>query len=63
MGEYKVMPNNWFESNALQQAFLLRIRIFVSDMPNVISPAWKPWGHRQTIVPTVERTKIRQAAE
>lgn len=29
-----------------------------SDMPNVIAPAWKPYGHRQTIVPTVERKKI-----
>ena len=28
-----------------------------SDMPNVIAPAWKPYGHRQTIVPTVERLK------
>ncbi len=26
-----------------------------SDMPNVISPAWKPYGHRQTIVPTAEQ--------
>ena len=25
-----------------------------SDMPNVIAPAWKPYGHRQTIVPTGE---------
>ena len=30
-----------------------------SDMPNVIAPAWKPYGHRQTIVPTVERKKAR----
>lgn len=29
-----------------------------SDMPNVIAPAWKPYGHRQTIVPTVEKKKI-----
>jgi DNA polymerase-4 len=29
-----------------------------SDMPNVIAPAWKPYGHRQTIVPTVEQKKI-----
>ncbi len=34
-----------------------------SDMPNVIAPAWKPYGHRQTIVPTGERKKIRKAAE
>lgn len=26
-----------------------------SDMPNVIAPAWKPYGHRQTIVPEVAR--------
>ena len=32
-----------------------------SDMPNVIAPAWKPYGHRQTIVPTVER--IKKASE
>lgn len=30
-----------------------------SDMPNVIAPAWKPCGHRQTIVPTAERIKAR----
>lgn len=29
-----------------------------SDMPNVIAPAWKPYGHRQTIVPTVEQKKV-----
>lgn len=34
-----------------------------SDMPNVIAPAWKPYGHRQTIVPTVEQKKVKQAAE
>jgi DNA polymerase-4 len=28
-----------------------------SDMPNVIAPAWKPYGHSQTIVPTVEQRK------
>ena len=28
-----------------------------SDMPNVIAPAWKPYGHRQTIVPTVEQKR------
>ncbi|MEX2352555.1 MAG: DNA polymerase IV [Gammaproteobacteria bacterium] len=32
-----------------------------SDMPNVIAPAWKPYGHRQTIVPTVEQRKIKSA--
>ena len=26
-----------------------------SDMPNVIAPAWKPYGHRQTIVNTGEK--------
>ncbi len=26
-----------------------------SEMPNVIAPAWKPYGHRQTIVPTAGR--------
>ncbi len=30
-----------------------------SEMPNVIAPAWKPYGHRQTIVPTVEQKKAR----
>ena len=34
-----------------------------SDMPNVIAPAWKLYGHRQTIVPTGERKKIRKAVE
>ncbi len=35
-----------------------------SDMPNVIAPAWKPYGHRQTIVPTVaERKKARESEE
>jgi DNA polymerase-4 len=32
-----------------------------SDMPNVIAPAWKPYGHRQTIVPTVEQKKVKAA--
>ena len=27
-------------------------------MPNVIAPAWKPYGHRQTIVPTVAQKKV-----
>ncbi|MEX2352806.1 MAG: DNA polymerase IV, partial [Gammaproteobacteria bacterium] len=31
-----------------------------SDMPNVIAPAWKPYGHRQTIVPTVEKKKAEK---
>lgn len=30
-----------------------------SDMPNVIAPAWKPYGHRQTIVPTVEKKRVK----
>ena len=34
-----------------------------SDMPNVIAPAWKPYGHMQTIVQTGERKKISQAVE
>ena len=34
-----------------------------SDMPNVIAPAWKPYGHRQTIVPTVEQKKVSQEVE
>ena len=28
-----------------------------SDMPNVIALAWKPYGHRRTIVNTVEKTR------
>ena len=28
-----------------------------SDMPNIIAPAWKPYGHRQTIVPTTGQKK------
>jgi DNA polymerase-4 len=24
--------------------------LFRSDMPNVIAPAWKPFGHRETIL-------------
>jgi hypothetical protein len=27
-------------------------------MPNVIVPAWKSYGHRQTIVPAVEQKKV-----
>jgi hypothetical protein len=34
-----------------------------SDMPNVIATAWKPYGHRQTIVPTVEQKKIPKEVE
>lgn len=34
-----------------------------SDMPNVIAPAWKPYGHRQTIVPTVTQAKIEKEVE
>lgn len=34
-----------------------------SDMPNVIAPAWKPYGHRQTIVPTVEQARKAGEAE
>ena len=34
-----------------------------SEMPNVIAPAWKPYGHRQTIVPTVEQKKISEEDE
>ena len=28
-----------------------------SEMPNVIAPAWKPEGHRQTILPQTEQKK------
>lgn len=31
-----------------------------SDMPNVIAPAWKPYGHRQTIVKEVASRKASQ---
>jgi len=41
-GEFAVLPAN----------LLLR-----SDMPNVIAPAWKPYGHRQTI-PSSKGEKI-----
>ena len=34
-----------------------------SDMPNVIAPAWKPYGHRQTIVPTVEQKRTAKPAQ
>jgi len=37
--------NDRFGEFALAPARLLNR----SDMPNVISPAWKPDGHRQTI--------------
>ena len=40
-GEFKVAP-----------AMLLNR----SDMPNVIAPAWKPYGHRQTIPGTRPRS-------
>lgn len=30
-----------------------------SDMPNVIAPAWKPYGHRQTIATTVQHVSKR----
>ena len=29
-----------------------------SDMPNVIAPAWKPYGHRQSIFRTYKKNKI-----
>ena len=41
--------NNRYWEFALTRATLMHR----SDMPNVIAPAWKPYGHRQTIVPTV----------
>jgi DNA polymerase-4 len=34
-----------------------------SDMPNVIAPAWKPYGHRQTIVSTVEQKKTERTKQ
>ena len=34
-----------------------------SDMPNVIAPAWKPYGHRQTIVLTAEKKKAKSQAK
>jgi len=34
-----------------------------SEMPNVIAPAWKPYGHRQTIVPTVEQKRARESVQ
>ena len=32
-----------------------------SSMPNVIAPAWKPFGHRQTIEKTTEKDKEKNA--
>ena len=57
----KVMDdiNNRYGEFTLTRAALLHR----SEMPNVIAPAWKPYGHRQTIVPTTERKKISQPAE
>ena len=51
--------NNRYGEFTLTRAALMHR----SDMPNVIAPAWKPYGHRQTIVPTIEWKKISQAAE
>jgi DNA polymerase-4 len=31
-----------------------------SDMPNVIAPAWKPYGHRQTICKEIASRTLRQ---
>jgi DNA polymerase-4 len=31
-----------------------------SDMPNVIAPAWKPYGHRQTIQDDAADKKYKQ---
>ncbi len=47
--------NNRYGEFTLSPAILMER----SDMPNVIAPAWKPYGHRQTIVPTVERKKLK----
>ena len=57
----KVMDdvNNRYGEFTLTRAALMHR----SDMPNVIAPAWKPYGHRQTIVPTTEKNNISQAAE
>ena len=54
----KVMDdvNNRYGEFTLTRATLMHR----SEMPNVIAPAWKPYGHRQTIVPTVERRQICQ---
>ena len=51
----KVMDdvNNRYGEFTLSRATLMHR----SEMPNVIAPAWKPYGHRQTIVPTVARIK------
>ena len=42
--------NNRYGEFTLTRAALMHR----SDMPNVIAPAWKPYGHRQ---PTTERRK------
>ena len=57
----KVMDdiNNRYGEFTLTRATLMRH----SDMPNVIAPAWKPYGHRQTIVPTTEKMKTAQESE
>ena len=34
-----------------------------SDMSNVIVPAWKSYGYRQTIIPTVAKMKIKKEME
>ena len=45
--------NNRYGEFTLTRASLMHR----SDMPNVIAPAWKPYGHRQTIVPTEGQKK------
>ena len=57
----KVMDdvNNRYGEFTLTRATLMHR----SEMPNVIAPAWKPYGHRQTIVPTVEQKKAKQETE
>ena len=43
--------NNRYEEFTLSRVTLMHR----SDMPNVIAPVWRPYGYRQTIVPTTER--------
>lgn len=50
--------NNRYGEFTLTRASLMRR----SNMPNVIAPAWKPYGHRQTIVPTTAQENGTEAA-
>ena len=51
--------NDRYGEFTLTRASLMRR----SDMPNVIAPAWKPYGHRQTIVPSMDAIKAREEVE